>query len=107
MSTDTEMVHTAFMSQSTLGFIPLFPLGKNNILSYSGLSDSYVLLVADTTRSVSRHFNVINPETGLARRAAFIIDNTRQVRFSFVIEDNRISHSMDTICTIVSCNIHY
>ncbi|CAO3648991.1 unnamed protein product [Mucor hiemalis] len=28
MSTDTEMVHTAFMSQPTLGFTPSFPLGK-------------------------------------------------------------------------------
>lgn len=28
ISTDTEMVHTAFMNQPTLGFIPSFPLGK-------------------------------------------------------------------------------
>ncbi|KAI8078476.1 thioredoxin-like protein [Thamnidium elegans] len=83
MSTDTEMVHTAFLNQSALGFTPSFPL------------------LSDTTRSVSRHFNVINNETGLARRAAFIIDKTRQVRFSFVLEDNRISHSMDTICAIL------
>ena len=27
MSTDTEMVHTAFMNQPTLGFSPAFPLG--------------------------------------------------------------------------------
>ncbi|KAI7887737.1 thioredoxin-like protein [Mucor mucedo] len=81
MSTDTEMVHTAFIAQS--GFTPSFPL------------------VADTTRSVSRHFNVINDETGFVKRGAFIIDQTRQVRFSFVLEDNRISHSMDTICAIL------
>ncbi|KAI9481068.1 MAG: hypothetical protein EXX96DRAFT_565253 [Benjaminiella poitrasii] len=77
MSTNAEM------TRSILNFIPSFPL------------------VADMTRSVSRHFNVLNPETGLIRRAAFIIDNTRQVRFSFVLDDNRISHSMDTICTIL------
>jgi alkyl hydroperoxide reductase subunit AhpC len=58
--------------------------------------------VADTTGSVSRHFDVIDSKTGLGNRAAFIIDNTRQVRFSFVLEDNRISHSMDTICAFVS-----
>ncbi|KAI8352847.1 thioredoxin-like protein [Choanephora cucurbitarum] len=83
ISTDTEMVHKAFVDQSSLGFDPSFPL------------------VSDTTRSVSRHFNVINSETGMARRAAFVIDNTRQIRFSFVLEDNRLSHSMDTICTIL------
>lgn len=27
ISTDTEMVHTAFMNQPTLGFVPSFPLG--------------------------------------------------------------------------------
>ncbi|KAI8369949.1 thioredoxin-like protein [Blakeslea trispora] len=87
ISTDTEMVHKAFVDQSILGLDPLFPL---------------VHLVSDTTRSVSRHFNVINSETGMARRAAFVIDNTRQIRFSFVLEDNRLSHSMDTICTILN-----
>lgn len=71
---------------------------------------SYLFIVADTTRSVSHHFDVINPDTGLAQRAAFIIDQARQVRFSFVLEDNRILHSMDTICAIVSweksvCNV--
>lgn len=83
MSTDTEMVHTAFMNQPTLGFTPSFPL------------------VADTTRSVSGHFNVIDPNTGLGNRAVYIIDSSRQVQFSFVIEDNRISHSMDTICAML------
>ncbi|KAG2195343.1 hypothetical protein INT46_008918, partial [Mucor plumbeus] len=84
MSTDTELVHKAFINQPALGFIPSFPL------------------VSDTTRSVSRHFNIINSETGLAQRSAFIIDNTRQVRFSFLLEDDRLSHSIDTICNIVS-----
>ncbi|GAN07559.1 peroxiredoxin [Mucor ambiguus] len=64
MSTDTEMVHKAFLTQPLLGFIPSFPL------------------VSDTTRSVSRHFNVINSETGLAQRSAFIIDSTRQIPFA-------------------------
>ncbi|KAI8079057.1 thioredoxin-like protein [Gilbertella persicaria] len=82
LSTDTEMVHKAFIHQS-LGFVPSFPL------------------VSDTTRSVSRHFNVISPETGLAQRAAFVIDSKRQVRFSFVLEDSRLVHSMDTICSIL------
>ncbi|KAL9544064.1 hypothetical protein PS6_008951 [Mucor atramentarius] len=63
MSTDTEMVHKAFLSQPSLGFIPSFPL------------------VSDTTRSVSRHFSIINSETGLAQRSAFIIDSTRQIPF--------------------------
>ncbi|CAO3640215.1 unnamed protein product [Mucor fragilis] len=83
MSTDTEMVHKAFLDQPSLGFIPSFPL------------------VSDTTRSVSRHFGMINSETGLAQRSAFIIDSTRQVRFSFVVEDERLSHSIDTICNIL------
>ncbi|KAK4508888.1 uncharacterized protein ATC70_013511 [Mucor velutinosus] len=83
MSTDTEMVHKAFLSHPSLGFIPSFPL------------------VSDKTRSVSRHFNMINSETGLAQRSAFIIDSTRQVRFSFVVEDERLSHSIDTICNIL------
>ncbi|OAD00210.1 hypothetical protein MUCCIDRAFT_83432 [Mucor lusitanicus CBS 277.49] len=61
MSTDTEMVHKAFLGQPSLGFIPSFPL---------------------------------------AQRSAFIIDSTRQVRFSFVVEDERLSHSIDTICNI-------
>ncbi|KAI7901573.1 uncharacterized protein BX663DRAFT_513330 [Cokeromyces recurvatus] len=77
MSTNTEI------TQSILDFIPSYPL------------------VADMTCSVSRHFNVLHPETGLIQRAAFVIDNTRQVRFSFLLDDNRISHSMDTICTIL------
>jgi hypothetical protein len=38
-------------------------------------------------------------------RAAFIIDKTRQVRFSFILEDDRISHSIDTICAVVSFTI--
>ncbi|KAI8647810.1 thioredoxin-like protein [Parasitella parasitica] len=83
MSTDTEMVHKAFINQPSFGLVPSFPLAS------------------DTTRSISRHFNIINPETGLALRSAFIIDNTRQVRFSFVLEDDRLSHSIDTICDIL------
>lgn len=59
-------------------------------------------IVADTTRSVSRHFNTIHPSTGFTHRAVFIIDKTRKIRFSFVIEDSRIMHSMDTICSFVS-----
>ncbi|KAI8984208.1 thioredoxin-like protein [Mycotypha africana] len=82
MSTDTEMVHAAFL-RSSLTFSPPFPL------------------VADTTRSVSRHFNVINPDSGLTQRSAFIIDRSRKVRFSFVLEDSRLSHSIDTICNIL------
>lgn len=58
--------------------------------------------MADTTGSVSHHFDVIDSRSGLGNRAAFIIDHQRQVRFSFVLEDNRISHSMDTICAFVS-----
>ncbi|CEP06973.1 hypothetical protein [Parasitella parasitica] len=83
MSTDTEMVHKAFINQPSLGFVPSFPL------------------VSDTTRSVSHHFKIVNSETGLALRSAFIIDNTRQVRFSFILEDDRLSHSIDTICNIL------
>ncbi|CEG76123.1 hypothetical protein RMATCC62417_11061 [Rhizopus microsporus] len=82
MSADTEMVHSAYI-HSELGFTPSFPL------------------VADTTRSVSRHFNTIHPSTGFTHRAVFIIDRTRKIRFSFVIEDSRIMHSMDTICSFL------
>lgn len=52
------------------------------------------------TRSVSRHFNVVN--AGSLQRTAFIIDKTRQVRFSFIVEDDRLNHSMHTICNIVT-----
>lgn len=63
------------------------------------------MIVCDQTHSVSRHFNIIqsNHDTN---RAVFIIDKTRRIRFSFVIEDDRISHSMNTICSIVSSCTH-
>lgn len=63
------------------------------------------MIVCDQTHSVSRHFNIIqsNHDTN---RAVFIIDKTRRIRFSFVIEDDRISHSMNTICSIVSSCAH-
>ncbi|KAI8885596.1 thioredoxin-like protein [Backusella circina FSU 941] len=83
ISPDTENVHLAYANQG-LNSPPLFPL------------------VADTTRSLSRHFNVMNQKTGLFYRAAFVIDKTRQVRFSFILEDDRITHSIDTICAVVS-----
>lgn len=101
MSTDTEMVHKAFLDQPSLGFIPSFPLGMLRLVRLL-MSPTDIFVVSDTTRSVSRHFGMINSETGLAQRSAFIIDSTRQVRFSFVVEDERLSHSIDTICNIVS-----
>jgi hypothetical protein len=59
-----------------------------------------MVTASDVTRSVSRHFNVITSEK--PQRAAFIIDRTRQVRFSFIVQDHRLDHSIHTICTIVS-----
>lgn len=59
------------------------------------------MIVCDQTHSVSRHFNIIQSNND-TNRAVFIIDKTRKIRFSFVIEDDRISHSMNTICSIVS-----
>jgi peroxiredoxin (alkyl hydroperoxide reductase subunit C) len=84
MSTDTDVSHKQFIAQS---------FSKNNPLLFP--------LATDVTRSVSRHFNVINSEIGTTQRAAFVIDRTRQVRFSFIIEDRRLNHSMHTICTIL------
>ncbi|CAO3597568.1 unnamed protein product [Absidia cylindrospora] len=58
-------------------------------------------LLSDPTRSIVRRFNVLNPTTGAANRAVFIIDRSRQIRFSFVLGDDRILHSMDTIMTML------
>ncbi|KAI9303798.1 thioredoxin-like protein [Cunninghamella echinulata] len=62
-------------------------------------------LLSDPTRSIIRHFNVLDFKTGFANRAVFIIDRKRQIEFSFVLGDDRILHSMNTIITMLQMNI--
>ncbi|KAL1933733.1 hypothetical protein VTP01DRAFT_7823 [Rhizomucor pusillus] len=60
-----------------------------------------VPILFDTTYSVSRYFNVLDSAAGNStKRAVFIIDRQRQIQFSFIVEDDRISHSMMTILTM-------
>lgn len=104
MSIDTDISHRKFIEQSFPTTLPLFPLGKKHIPLFSSCGLTYTI-ATDLTRSVSRYFNVINSETGSTQRAAFIIDRTRQIRFSFIVQDHRLNHSMHTICNIVRKHI--
>ncbi|KAI8334680.1 thioredoxin-like protein [Chlamydoabsidia padenii] len=85
ISIDSEQVHQSYL-QHTLD-------QDNEILPFP--------LLSDPTRSIVRHFNVLNPTTGAANRAVFIIDQARQIQFSFILGDDRIVHSMDTLMTML------
>ncbi|KAJ8652058.1 hypothetical protein O0I10_012332 [Lichtheimia ornata] len=58
-------------------------------------------LLSDITRSVSRYFNVLDAANGSAKRAAFILDPRRRIRYSFMLGDDRINHSINTIITLL------
>ncbi|CAO3627195.1 unnamed protein product [Cunninghamella blakesleeana] len=62
-------------------------------------------LLSDPTRSIIRHFDVLEFKTNLSNRAVFIIDRKRQVEFSFILGDDRILHSMNTIITMLQMNM--
>ncbi|KAI7879595.1 hypothetical protein K492DRAFT_237845 [Lichtheimia hyalospora FSU 10163] len=57
-------------------------------------------LLSDITRSVSRYFNVLDATNGSAKRAAFILDPRRRIRYSFMLDDDRINHSINTIIAL-------
>ncbi|ORX45672.1 hypothetical protein DM01DRAFT_1339902 [Hesseltinella vesiculosa] len=81
MSVDDETAHQAFLQHHQMS-LP-FPL------------------LSDPTRSVTRYFNALDPSTGQAKRSVFVIDKFRHVKFSFIVADDRIVHSMDTIFCIL------
>ncbi|KAI8064390.1 thioredoxin-like protein [Gongronella butleri] len=85
MSIDDQDTHHAFLQHFTQEYQTSMPFP----------------LLSDATRSITRNFNALNPDTGRANRAVFIIDKFRQVKFSFVVGDDRIVHSMDTIFTML------
>ncbi|KAI8078672.1 thioredoxin-like protein [Halteromyces radiatus] len=83
LSIDTEQVHQSYLQYHQQQYQQILPFP----------------LLSDPTRSIVRHFNILNKNTSVAERAVFIIDRSRQIQFSFVLGDDRIHHSMDTIMT--------
>ncbi|CAO3600008.1 unnamed protein product [Absidia cylindrospora] len=85
ISTDTAMVHRGFCSteaQGGLSYQPEFPM------------------LGDTTRLITRHFDVLNNDTGNARRSVFVIDHHHKVKYSFMPLDSEQPFSMPVILSI-------
>ncbi len=69
-SVDSEYVHLAWKRQEkSLQSLP-FPM------------------LADTTRQLSNALGILDPKTGVAQRATFIVDPTHVIRFAMVTDNN-------------------
>ncbi|KAI8088805.1 thioredoxin-like protein [Halteromyces radiatus] len=87
ISTDTAMVHRGFCSSSIQG-------GLNTVPEFP--------LLGDATRLISRHFDVLENETGNARRSVFVIDHHHKIKYSFMPLDSEQPYSMSVILSMVS-----
>ncbi|KAI8141604.1 hypothetical protein BJV82DRAFT_169993 [Fennellomyces sp. T-0311] len=79
MSTDHPHVHDAFVRfPAGLGFKPRFPL------------------LSDSVRLLSNHLGTADRDNGCSKRAVFVLDQSRKVRYSIVLHGNQ-PFPMETI----------
>ncbi|KAI9315167.1 hypothetical protein BX666DRAFT_2122701 [Dichotomocladium elegans] len=93
--------HRELFDTTHVGVVAMLTASVERVSQSSrGNNDLFFPLLSDMTCSVSRYFNVLNVETRSANRAAFILDQQRRIRYSLLLDDDRLSHSANTIMTM-------
>jgi alkyl hydroperoxide reductase subunit AhpC len=125
ISVDTEHCHYAFLQREFPAAAAKFPLSRcpyNRVSRYNFfffaaicLSDPiqcivtvcikllnlFFLLVADTTKRITRDFQVLDEETGVARRSLIVIDKRGEIRYWSVLQHHEIEHNFDSVLSLV------
>lgn len=68
---------------------------------YIQLLNLFVLTVADTTKRITRDFQVLDEETGVARRSLIVIDKRGEIRYWSVLQHHEIEHNFDSVLSLV------
>ncbi|KAI9286878.1 thioredoxin-like protein [Umbelopsis sp. AD052] len=83
ISVDTEHCHYAFLQREFPAATAKFPL------------------VADTTKRITRDFQVLDEETGVARRSLIVIDKRGEIRYWSVLQHHEIEHNFGSVISLL------
>ena len=79
---------------------------KNTPVAEGGIGNIQYPLVADLTKSISRHYEVLLEDAGVALRGTFLLDKEGIVRHA-VINDLGLGRSIDETLRMVDALLHH